>query len=120
QSKGVVRSLGLVERSDVLALLQSTIALLNPSLFEGRSSIVEEAIAFGVPMLLSNLAVHREQADDLAEYFDVTEPAQLRDLILKYGSAAKRIEIRNMITEDHQSRAARFGDSLLEALMWDG
>ena len=33
-------------------------ALINPSLFEGWSTTVEEAKALGVPMVLSDLAVH--------------------------------------------------------------
>ena len=61
---------GLLPYEDVMPLMQSSVALLNPSLFEGWSTTVEEARAAGIPMLLSDLAVHKEQASDYATYFD--------------------------------------------------
>lgn len=55
------RNLGHIPYSDVLALNARADALLNPSLFEGWSTTVEEAKALGTPLILSDLAVHREQ-----------------------------------------------------------
>jgi glycosyltransferase involved in cell wall biosynthesis len=65
-----LRLLGMIPYADLRALMQASVALLNPSLFEGWSTTVEEARSLGVPMLLSDLAVHREQAGDAAVYFD--------------------------------------------------
>lgn len=64
------RMLGLIPYAHLLALMQASDALLNPSLFEGWSTPVEEARGLGVPLLLSDLDVHREQAADDATYFD--------------------------------------------------
>ena len=50
--------------------MRASTALLNPSLFEGWSTNVEEAHALGVPMLLSDLDVHRERAGADVSYFD--------------------------------------------------
>jgi glycosyltransferase involved in cell wall biosynthesis len=58
------RFLGMVSRQHVFALMRTCVALVNSSLFEGWSSTVEEAKSLGVPMLLSNLGVHVEQAGD--------------------------------------------------------
>ncbi len=55
------RILGVVPRDDMLALMQSAIAVLNPSLFEGWSTTVEEAKSIGKPLVLSDIPVHREQ-----------------------------------------------------------
>jgi len=60
---------GQVPYSRVSALMRACSALLNPSLFEGWSTTVEEARAFGVPMILSDLPVHKEQAGTRAAYF---------------------------------------------------
>jgi len=60
---------GQVPYPDVSALMRACSALLNPSLFEGWSTTVEEARAFGVPMILSDLPVHKEQAGTGAAYF---------------------------------------------------
>ena len=64
------RLLGMIPYPHVRALMRTATALLNPSLFEGWSTPVEEARALGVPLVLSDLDVHREQAADSAHYFD--------------------------------------------------
>lgn len=63
------RIIGLVPRPHVIALMQTCTALINPSFCEGWSSTVEEARVLGVPMLLSDIAVHREQMERGATYF---------------------------------------------------
>lgn len=64
------RMLGMIPYPDLAALMRCSVALLNPSLFEGWSTPVEEARSMGVPLLLSDLDVHREQAGSTATYFD--------------------------------------------------
>jgi len=54
----------------------------NPTLFEGWSTAVEEAMTVGVPLLSSDLRAHREQAPENALFFDfgnVSERAKVRD-----------------------------------------
>lgn len=65
-----VRILGHVDYDDVLALMRHSIAVINPSRFEGWSSSVEEAKAMGKPVVLSGIPVHLEQAPPLARYFE--------------------------------------------------
>lgn len=71
------RILGMVPYEDLAPLMRASDALLNPSLFEGWSTTVEEARAAGVPMLLSDLDVHREQAGTHARFFDRHSAASL-------------------------------------------
>jgi glycosyltransferase involved in cell wall biosynthesis len=59
--------------------MRASMALLNPSLFEGWSTPVEEARSLGVPLVLSDLDVHREQAGDRAVYFDRHSAPSLAD-----------------------------------------
>jgi glycosyltransferase involved in cell wall biosynthesis len=63
------RYLGLVPRDHVLSLAASCDTLINPSHFEGWSTPVEEAKAFGAPLMLSDIPIHREQAPH-ARFFD--------------------------------------------------
>lgn len=65
-----VRILGQIPYADVLALTAAAKALVNPSLFEGWSTTVEEAKSLGTPMILSDLNVHREQVPHDAVFFD--------------------------------------------------
>lgn len=69
--------LGRIPVADLHCLLAGCRGLLNPSLFEGWSTTVEEAKTYGVPLLLSDLPVHREQAGDQGIFFDPHDPASL-------------------------------------------
>lgn len=69
-----------VDHELVEAMMTVTNALLNPSSFEGWSTTVEEAKAVGTPLLLSDIAVHREQAPD-ARFFALDDAHTLADLI---------------------------------------
>lgn len=75
------RPLGLIPYADVPLLMRASAAMINPSLFEGWSTTVEEARSTGTPMILSDLRVHREQAGESAIYFDPARPEALADIL---------------------------------------
>lgn len=56
-----IKLLGLVDRSEYTVLLNNAHFIINPSLFEGWSSTVEESKFYGKMILLSNLEIHKEQ-----------------------------------------------------------
>lgn len=76
--------LGMVPRQHVISLMRVCGVLINPSLFEGWSSTVEEAKSLGVPMLLSDIGVHHEQMGDAAIYFDPHNADMLADKLHEY------------------------------------
>lgn len=53
--------LGLIPYKHIARLIVQSVAVINPSRFEGWSTTVEESKALGAPLLLSDLPVHREQ-----------------------------------------------------------
>ncbi len=65
-----VTVLGLIPRSDQLQLIRRSIGVIQPSLFEGWSTVMEDARGLGKRVLASNIPVHLEQAVCGAEYFD--------------------------------------------------
>ena len=75
------RLLGMLPYAELGALMRCSVGLLNPSLFEGWSTPVEEARSLGVPLLLSDLDVHREQAGAAATYFERHSAASLADAL---------------------------------------
>jgi glycosyltransferase involved in cell wall biosynthesis len=84
QAAGVAshfRYLGLIPYHHVLCLVGSCDALLNPSLFEGWSTPIEEAKALGAPLLLSDIPIHREQAPT-ARFFDPHSSDEAADALL--------------------------------------
>lgn len=58
---GDFRMLGRVSYPEVHALMSGAVGLVNPSLFEGWSTTVEEARTLGKQIVLSDIDVHREQ-----------------------------------------------------------
>lgn len=64
------RTLGVVPRADMLALMRHSSCVINPSLFEGWSTTVEESKFMGKQLILSDIPVHREQDPAGALYFD--------------------------------------------------
>lgn len=76
-----VKLLGLIGREQQIALMRRAVAIIQPSLFEGWSTIVEDARTLGRPCLLSDIAVHREQDPPGARFFDPRAAEALADLI---------------------------------------
>lgn len=74
-----VAFLGLVPHENVYHLLRQSICVLNPSLFEGWSTTVEESKSVGKRMIISNLPVHLEQDPPLTEYFDPHSAEELAE-----------------------------------------
>ena len=73
--------LGKVPYEDVIALMKNCEALINPSLFEGWSTTVEEAKSLGIKLLLSDISVHFEQLGNKAKYFKKNSALSLANLI---------------------------------------
>ncbi len=73
--------LGKVPYEDVIALMKNCEALINPSLFEGWSTTVEEAKSLGIKLLLSDISVHFEQLGNKAKYFEKNSALSLANLI---------------------------------------
>jgi glycosyltransferase involved in cell wall biosynthesis len=81
------RHLGLIAYDDAIALMRHSVAVINPSNFEGWGCSVDEARALGKRALLSDIDAHREQAPPRARYFDPDDAAALADLLLEtWGS----------------------------------
>jgi hypothetical protein len=78
---GQIRSLGMIPRSDQLQLIRRSLAVVQPSLAEGWSTVVEDARALGKKMYLSDIAVHREQAPAGSLCFDPWDAAELGRLL---------------------------------------
>lgn len=75
-----IRLLGLVNYEDVFLLIKFSIAVINPSLFEGWSSTVEECKSMGKNMILSNLGVHKEQYPE-ALFFEKNNVNSLTEVL---------------------------------------
>jgi glycosyltransferase involved in cell wall biosynthesis len=78
-----VRFLGFIERREQLQLMQHAVAVVQPSLFEGWNTGVEDAKAMSQFVVASGIAVHREQLDGYpsAAFFDPRDPTALAEVL---------------------------------------
>lgn len=86
--------LGLIPREDQLQLMRACVAVLQPSLFEGWSTVVEDARALGRPMVLSDIPVHLEQAVEDGHFFEAESSEALEHQIQR-------------VWQDHQAGPSR-------------
>lgn len=79
---------GFIDRKEQLALMKGAAFLIQPSLFEGWGTVLEDAKVFDKTVLLSDIPVHREQMNDKCTLFDPHDAEALSRLILeKWGNA---------------------------------
>ncbi len=71
--------LGLISYEHVLSLMRQSVCVLNPSLFEGWGSTVDEARSIGKRVLLSDIPAHREQNPPKGTFFDPRDCDDLRE-----------------------------------------
>jgi glycosyltransferase involved in cell wall biosynthesis len=76
-----VRILGFLDRAEQIQIYRGARVVLQPSLFEGWSTTIEEAKALGKPLIVSDIPVHREQCGAQARYFRKDDPGELADLL---------------------------------------
>jgi glycosyltransferase involved in cell wall biosynthesis len=79
-----VSVLGLVHRADLTDLLQTAALVVQPSRFEGWSTVVQDCKALGRPLVCSDIDVHREQAPEALGFFPPDSPEALAELLLRH------------------------------------
>jgi glycosyltransferase involved in cell wall biosynthesis len=112
------RILGVVPYEDVVSLLHHSLCLINPSHFEGWSTTVEEAKGFDKPMLLSDIPVHREQAEGIARFFARDDAQQLAELMWERWNSTHQPYMPDAKTTEqaHLARRAAFARLYLDTL----
>lgn len=111
-----VRILGLIDYEDVMVLMRNSVAVLNPSLFEGWSSSVEEAKSMGKPVVLSNIGTHVEQDPANGYYFNPNDFVGLAQILAAVWGApdkGSRADQERAAAEALRQRTLDFGNGYL-------
>jgi glycosyltransferase involved in cell wall biosynthesis len=103
--------LGFIDRSEQLKLMKEAIAIIQPSLFEGWSTVVEDTKAMNQYIILSDLPVHKEQMKTNVSFFSSQNPNELSELLQKYATEKPSIEKQN-----YQSKVIEFGENFLQLI----
>jgi glycosyltransferase involved in cell wall biosynthesis len=102
-----VRFAGYIEEYEKAALIAESHGLIMPSFAEGFGVPIIEALAANTPVLCSDIAVFREVAGELADYFDPFSTESICASVVRVSS--RQDEWRHKIRERRTELAERFG-----------
>lgn len=83
--EGSVSLLGVIPRMDQLILMKHAKAIVQPSLFEGWSTVIEDAKTLDVPVIASDLPVNIEQLGDRGVFFNRHDEASLAESLISFS-----------------------------------
>lgn len=109
--------LGFVPHAHIFQLMRQSLAVLQPSLFEGWSTTVEETKSVGKSIILSNIPVHREQDPPQAVFFDPHDPEALANCLVMAFDEKKPgpdYELEALARERLPTRTREFGRTFVE------
>lgn len=106
--------LGFLDYREVVNLIYHAKILLNPSLFEGWSTTVEEGKIFNKDMILSNLKVHKEQCKDDAVYFNPSDANDLSNKLIKLIKVKKKLKSINDLKKNYKKFRILFAKKYLD------
>jgi glycosyltransferase involved in cell wall biosynthesis len=80
-----IHFLGFVPKKDQIAILRRSVGVIQPTLFEGGpgGGAVYDAIAYGVPAIISDIIVNCEIKHPLVLFFSVQNPDDLAERMIQ-------------------------------------
>jgi glycosyltransferase involved in cell wall biosynthesis len=114
-----VHILGLIPKTDQIALMRGAVALIQPTMFEGGpgGGAVYDAVALGVPCVVSDIPVNLELDEPDIRFFRVQDAQSLHEaMILTYHEAATRLPpAPDELVARGRERRAKCGNILIQA-----
>lgn len=107
--KDNIKFLGFISREEQLCLMKNSIAIIQPSLFEGWSTVVEDAKSLNKFIILSDLGVHKEQIKINVHFFDPYDFENLSKILEKYNK-----EIPKVIQVDYKNDIHKFANKFID------
>jgi glycosyltransferase involved in cell wall biosynthesis len=114
-----IHFLGHIPKIDQLALMLRSVAVVQPTLFEGGpgGGSVYMAVANGIPTIVSDIPVNKEiQNETLVTFFKASNP---EDLAEKMGQAVmkkRNIETYTVLDSRNKKRLEAVGNTILDCI----
>ena len=109
--------LGVIPRADQIQLMRQCLAVIQPSLFEGWSSVIEDARSIGKSVIASDFPVHIEQNPPNAYFFKRGNPEELAESIAQALSTLEsgvNPQLEASARQDNKERVNAYGRRFLE------
>lgn len=114
-----IKILGYIDHKEVLSLMRNCISVINPSVFEGWSTTVEEAKSLGKNIILSDIPVHHEQNPPQSIYFNPHDPYALAEILIKKwqtSNGGPDLNLEKTASVSIQRRIKKFGSNYIKIL----
>jgi len=105
-----VHIVGMIPREDQVCLIRASKAVLQPSKFEGWSTVIEDARALGKPVIASDFPVHIEQDAPGSSFFRMGDPDACASAIAHF---LQKEEFPHYSPEDHDARVVDFARTFM-------
>lgn len=110
-----ITQLGLISREDQIQIMKGALAIIQPSLFEGWGTVVEDAKTLQKLIVLSDIDVHKEQANADCVFFERNNAGQLADILLEIWQ--EKQPYVSKANYNYKEQAAEYGKRFYEALI---
>jgi glycosyltransferase involved in cell wall biosynthesis len=110
-----IKFLGFIDRSEQLQLMNNAVAIIQPSLFEGWSTVVEDAKSLNKSLIVSDINIHKEQLlNSSATFFDPLGSEQLAEAL----KTAILNDSSNDLYDDHryEKNIKDFGETFMKII----
>ncbi|TIH11993.1 glycosyltransferase [Marinifilum sp. JC120] len=110
-----VHILGLLPRADQIQLLRGAQAVVQPSLFEGWSTVIEDCRLLGKKVIHSDIPVHLEQSPESSLVFKGGDAQNLADILVDFSdkfTAMPDIEAEKAAFQESLENCSRFGRNI--------
>jgi glycosyltransferase involved in cell wall biosynthesis len=114
-----VHFLGHIPKVDQIAIMKKSLAVLQPTLFEGGpgGGSVYDAVSLGVPAIVSDIPVNREiEHEENLFYFVAGSAADMADKIKAFLRKQIRRPVKEELISSGEQRKRLMGECLLEAV----
>lgn len=105
-----IHFVGFIPREDQLCLMKESLAIVQPSLFEGWSTVIEDAKSLNKQVIASDIEIHHEQLENNGLYFNPNMSEDLAELLLRL---VDKCDERAVSFEPFYNRAQKSTLSLL-------
>ncbi len=108
-----IKILGLIPRENQLSLLKNSLAVIQPSKFEGWSTIIEDSKTLSHQIICSKLPVHIEQLGNNGFYFEPDSVDELASIMKSFLDGS--VKEKN-IKYSYEKRVKSFAQTFVEIL----
>lgn len=109
-----IKILGFIDREEQLQLMKGALAVIQPSLFEGWGTVVEDAKTLHKKIIMSDIAVHEEQKNADCTIFEKNNEKQLAKIMINFW----KMGFAQSVDSDYnyKKQAAEYGKMFYDML----